>query len=125
MFKFNLLRQVIGLGLIFFSWLDPFYWGEEFQIVSFILGFDMMTLFPKIIIFGIDYFWNISGYGLFLLIQVAEDIVFDFFTLGRVIELIAKPLVVFSIIFFNGFGFWLAAIAAVMDFIFNWEKKAI
>jgi hypothetical protein len=54
---------------------------------------------------------------------VAEDIIFDFFTLGRVIELIAKPLVVFSIIFFNGFGFWLAAIAAVMDFIFNWEKR--
>ena len=125
MFKFNLFRQVIGLGLILFSWLDPFYWGEEFQIVSFILGFDMMTLFPKIIIFGVDYFWDISGYGLFLLLQVAEDIIFDFFTLGRIIELIIKPLVVFSIIFFNGFGFWLAAIAAVMDFIFNWEKRAV
>jgi hypothetical protein len=125
MFKFSLLRQLIGLFLIFLSWLDPFSWGEDFQIVSFILGFDMMTLLPKIIIFGIDYFWDISGYGLFLLIQVAEDLVFDYFTLGRAIELIVKPLVVFSIIFINGFGFWLAAIAAVIDFIFNWEKKIV
>jgi len=125
MFKFSLLRQIIGLSLIIFSWLDPFYWGEEFQIVSFILGFDMMTLIPKIIIFGIDYFWDISGYGLFLLLQVAEDIIFHFFTLGRIIELIIKPLIIFLIILFNGFGFWLAAIAAVIDFIFNWEMKII
>ncbi|MBU5688729.1 MAG: hypothetical protein KQA41_00660 [Candidatus Aenigmarchaeota archaeon] len=125
MFKFDLLRQVIGLSLILFSWLDPFYWGEEFQIVSFILGFDMMTLFPKIIIFGIDYFWDISGYGLFLLLQVIEDLIFDFFTLGRIIELIVKPGIVFLIIFLNGFGFWLASIAAVIDFIFNFQKKKI
>jgi len=125
MFKFSILRQVIGLLLIMLSWLDPFYWGEDFQIVAFILGFDMMTLFPKIIIFGIDYFWDISGYGLFLLIQVAEDIIFEFFTIGRIIELIVKPLIVFGIIFFNGFGFWLAAMAAVIDFIFNWERKMV
>ncbi len=125
MFKFDLTRQLIGLSLIMLSWLDPFYWGQEFQIVSFILGFDIMTLLPKIIIFGIDYFWDISGYGLFLLIQVLEDIIFDFFTLGRIIELILKPLIVFSIIFFNGFGFWLATIAAVIDFILNWERKIV
>ncbi|MEM5777625.1 MAG: hypothetical protein QXJ06_04230 [Candidatus Aenigmatarchaeota archaeon] len=123
MFKFNLLRQIIGLSLIIFSWLDPFFWGEEFRIVSFILGFDIMTLFPKIIIFGIDYFWNISGYGLFLLLQVAEGLIFDFFTLSRMIELIVKPGIVFLIIFLNDFGFWLAFFAAVIDFFLNLQKK--
>ncbi|MCX8179672.1 MAG: hypothetical protein N3E38_03010 [Candidatus Aenigmarchaeota archaeon] len=125
MLKFDPLRQITGLSLILLAWLDPFSWGEEFRIVAFIIGFDMMTLLPKIIIFGIDYFWDISGYGLFLLIQVAQEIIFDIFTIGRIIELITKPLIVFFIIYFNGFGFWLSSIAAVIDFIFNLNKKVL
>ncbi|MEW6095752.1 MAG: hypothetical protein AB1567_04400 [bacterium] len=125
MFNFSLLRQLIGLILILAAWTDPFLLGPDFQIIAFILGFDMMTLIPKVAIFGIDYFWDISGYGLFLLLQVAEDILFDFFTVGRIIELILKPAVVFLIIFINGFGFWLAFIAAVIDFIFNFQKKTL
>lgn len=125
MFNFSLARQIIGLILVLSAWVDPFALGEDFQIVAFILGFDMMTLIPKTIIFGVDYFWDISGYGLFLLIQLIEDIVFDFFLVGRMIELVFKPGVVFFIIFVNGFGFWLAFIAAFIDFIFNWQKKIV
>jgi len=125
MFKFSLLRQLLGLILIILAWIDPFMLGEDFQILAFILGFDIMTLIPKVIIFGIDYFWDISGYGLFLLIQVAQDIIFDFFLVGKFIEIIIKPAVVFLIVILNGFGFWLAAIAAVLDFILNWQKKAL
>ncbi|MBU5690066.1 MAG: hypothetical protein QXM68_03315 [Candidatus Aenigmatarchaeota archaeon] len=125
MFKFSLLRQIFGLILIFASWIDPFQLGEEFQIVAFILGFDIMTIIPKVIIFGIDYFWDISGYGLFLLLQLAEDLVFHFFTIGRIIELVAKPTIVFLIIFVNGFGFWLALIVALIDLMLNLQNKAI
>lgn len=125
MFNLSITRQIIGLLLIFLSWRDPFSMGSDFQIVAFILGFDMMTLLPKIIIFGIDYFWDISGYGLFLLIQLTEDIIFDFFLIGRMIELLIKPSVVFFIIFINGFGFWLAFITAFIDFILNWQKKIV
>ncbi|MFH8080900.1 MAG: hypothetical protein QXO84_03415 [Candidatus Aenigmatarchaeota archaeon] len=125
MFKFDLWRQFIGLFLVILSWSDPLDWGEDFQIVFFIIGFDMMSILFKLIIFSIDYFWDISGYGLFLLIQVAEDIIFDIFTIGRIVELIVKPLVVFLIIYINGFGFWLSAMAAILDFIFNLQKKFV
>lgn len=125
MFNFSLTRQVFGLILIFASWIDPFQLGQEFQIVAFILGFDIMTIIPKVVIFGIDYFWDISGYGLFLLLQLAEDLIFHFFTIGRIIELITKPTIVFLIIFINGFGFWLALIVAGIDFLLNLQNKAI
>lgn len=125
MFDFGLVRQIVGLVLVTLSLLDPFSFGVGFKIVAFILGFDMMGLIPKIIIFGIDYFWNVSGFGLYLLAQVVEEIIFYLFTIGRVIELIIKPAVVFIIIFLNGFGFWLAAVAAIVDFILNWQRKIV
>lgn len=125
MFNFSFTRQIIGLILIFLSWLDPFQFGQDFQIVAFILGFDIMTIIPKVIIFGIDYFWDISGYGLFLLIQLIEDLIFHFFTLGRIIELVTKPAIIFVIIFINGFGFWLALLIAGIDFLLNFQNKAI
>ena len=125
MFNFSITRQIIGLILIFSSWVDPFSWGQDFQILAFILGFDIMTIIPKVVIFGVDYFWDISGYGLFLLLQLAEDLVFHFFTLGRIIELVTKPIIVFLIIIVNGFGFWLALIVAFIDFLLNFKNKAV
>jgi len=105
------------------AWTDPLSLGMDFQALFFILGFDIMSWIPKIIIFGMDYFWDVSGFGLFLLLQVLDDIIFEFIPLGRLIEVLVKSSIVFLIIFANGFSFWLALIVAIIDAILVLQKK--
>lgn len=123
MFKFSLLRQLFGLLLILLAWVDPLSFGTDFQVVCFILGFDIMSWIPKIIIFCIDFFWDISGFGLFLLLQVVDDIIFEFLPLGKLLEILVKSGVVFLIIFANGFSFWLALIVAIIDALLIIQRK--
>ncbi|MBS3051772.1 MAG: hypothetical protein J4428_00165 [Candidatus Aenigmarchaeota archaeon] len=125
MFQLFSWRTIIGMVLILSSWIDPFNFGMEFAVVAFILGFDLMPLISKIVIFGIDFWLNISGFGGFLLIQITENIIFHFFALGRIVELIVKPAIVFFLIYISNLPVWLALLVAVIDFFLNYQKKLL
>ncbi len=125
MFQLFSWRTIIGIVLILSSWIDPFNFGMEFAAVAFILGFDLMPLISKIVIFGIDFWLSISGFGGFLLIQIAESIIFHFFALGRIVELIVKPAIVFFLIYISNLPVWLALVVAAIDFFLNYQKKLL
>ncbi len=118
-------RSIIGVILVLLAWFDPLEFGFEFKAVFFILGFDFMPLFTKIIVLGIDFLLDVSGLGVFLLIQVAEAIILHLLGLGRIIEIIVKPAVVFVLIYFAGLPAWVGLLAAIVDFFLNYQKKIV
>lgn len=121
----NILRQLIGLLLIVLAWVDPFQLGVNFRVLFFILGFDLMNLFFKIILFVGDLFLEISGLGWLLVILLGVEILIYLFDLKTIFGLIAKPLVVFGIIYLNGLGTELGIIVAGIDLLLNYSKKYI
>lgn len=125
MLGWNVVKQAIGLFLIFLSLADPFSWGNDFKIVAFIIGFDAMALLPRIIIFGIDFLWDISGFGLLLILAIIEDIAFHLFSVGAILQTMIRPAVVFFIVFVNGYGFWIAILAAAIDLVLNFQRKLV
>ena len=120
----GILRQVIGLALIIIAWINPLNLGENFRIVLFILGFDMISLFIKFLVFGIDYFLGI-GIGWILIISIIADVVTKFFLVKSFLDLIVKPLAVFAILYLSNVSFEIAVIVAGIDLLLNMTKKWI
>jgi hypothetical protein len=120
----NLLRQAIGLALIILAWLDPLNLGINFRIVLFILGFDMVSLLVKFLVFGLDYFLGI-GIGWTLLLLIAAEIITKFLFVKSLIDLIIKPLAVFAILILSNLSVEIAIIVAVIDLLLNMTKKWI
>ncbi len=118
-------KIIIGIVLLFAAWTDPLDLGKDFQTVVFILGFDLIPLIPKLVMFGIDYYYNISGLSGTLFIMLAEEIILNAFIIGKVINLFVKPAIIFILIAINGYSVYLALVVAVIDFFLNREKKLI
>ena len=118
-------KLIIGLTLLLAAWIDPFGLGRDFQIVAFILGFDLIPLIPKLIMFGVDFFYNITGLSTSLFFMLAEEIILDFFIIGKIINLAIKPAIIFILIAINGLPVFLALAVAAIDFLLNLEKKLI
>ena len=118
-------KIIIGITLLLLAWMDPFGLGRDFKIVAFILGFDLIPLIPKLIIFGLDFYFDISGLSSFLFIQLAEEIIFDLFIIGKIVNLIVKPVIIFLLILLNGLPLFLALAIAGIDLLINLEKKLI
>ncbi len=121
----DILKQTIGLALIILAWLDPLELGMTFQVLLFILGFDLVHLIPKVIIFMLDYFYDLSGLGWMLLLLIGVESALELLKIKSFINLVAKPLVVFLIIYFNNLGLELAVIIAGIDLLLNIGKKYI
>jgi len=121
----SILRQLIGLLLITLAWIDPFSLGINYQVLFFILGFDLMHIIPKIIIFVTDLFLDISGLGWLLIILLGVEFLIYVFKLKTFVGLLVKPLVVFGIIYFNKLGWELGVIVAGIDLLLNYSKKYI
>jgi hypothetical protein len=120
----NILRQVIGLTLITIAWFNPLSLGESFRIVLFILGFDMISLLVKFIVFGIDYFLGI-GIGWVLILSIIADLVTKFLFVKSYLDLALKPLAVFAILYLSNLGLEIAIIVAGIDLLLNMTKKWI
>ena len=125
MLQLSSWKMIIGITLVLFAWIDPFDFGDDFQIITFILGFDALPLIPKILVFGIDYLKEISGWGLFLLILIAEEIVLEFMVAGKLIQMIVKPAIIFLLIILNDIPLLIALLVAGIDLLLNFHKKLI
>ncbi len=115
-------RQIIGIGLIIIAWLNLLGLGDVPRIIIFILGFDMLSLFSKILIFGIDYFLGLSGLGWILLLLVIVELVARFLFLGKFVNYILKPFAIFIILFLNGIALEIAVVVAGIDLLLNMTK---
>lgn len=125
MFQLLTSAVIIGLVLWFAAWIDPFDFGRDFQIVFFILGFDLIPLIPKLVIFGFDFFYDITGLAPMMFILLAEEIVLDVFIIGKVINMVIKPAIVFMLIVINDLPLLLALIIGAIDLLLNMQKKLI
>ena len=121
----NILRETIGLAFIILAWLDLLELGIIFRVLFFIIGFDLMSLISKIMIFGLDYYLDILGLGWTLLLLIGAEAAVSVLKLSLYLNTIIKPLIVFLIVYLNEFGLTLALIIAGMDLILNATKKYI
>lgn len=119
------IREILGLLFIIIGWVDPLGFGIEFQILFFILGFDFMSLIPKVAIFVMDFFLEFSNIGWILLLIVAIEAVIEFFKLKVIFSYVLKPLAVFMILFVNNISLPIAIIVAGIDLLVNLSKKYI
>lgn len=118
-------KLLIGFTLLLSALMDPFELGADFQTIAFILGFDLIPLIPKLIMFGIDFFYNVSGLASAFFVLLAKEIIIDAFPLGKLINLIVKPAIIFILILINGLPILLAIAVAGIDLLLNLEKKLI
>ena len=119
----GIFRQLIGLALIIIAWFNFLGLGDIARIVVFIIGFDMLNLFSKILVFGVDYFIGLSGLGLILGLIVLVEAVATLLFLGKFLNYILKPLAVFIILFTNGIALEIAVIVAGIDLLLNMTKR--
>jgi hypothetical protein len=121
----SLLREIIGFFFIILAWSGPFGMGVEFQILFFILGFDFMSLIPKIVVFALDFLLGLSGIGIFMLAIIVIEAAMQLLALKPIIGYILKPLAVFMILYVNGIAIAIAFIVAGVDLLLNMSKKYI
>jgi len=121
----DILKQLLGLLLIIIAWVDPFELGTSFQVLFFILGFDLTGLIIKLVLFAVDMLFKISGLGWYLLIFISVEILFHAIKLKKLLSYLIKPIVVFLIIFMNGLGWELGIIVGGIDLLLNFSKKYI
>ncbi|MBD3155959.1 MAG: hypothetical protein GF368_04880 [Candidatus Aenigmarchaeota archaeon] len=121
----KILRSLIGILLITFAWVDPFELGLEFQILLFILGFDLMELLVKIGVFVADLYFDISGLGIYLVALIGIEALVYALKLKKLVGYIVKPLAVFGIVYLNGLGWQLGLIVGGIDLLLNFSKKYI
>jgi hypothetical protein len=121
----DILRELIGLLLVVFAWLDPLSLGINFRVLLFILAFDLMNIFFKGLLFVADLFLSISGLGWLLVIFLGLEILIYIFQLKKIYSFILKPLVVFGIIYLNNMSWQLGVAVAGIDLLLNYSKKYI
>lgn len=119
------IRELIGLALVAAAWFNPFAVDYYIQILMFIVGFDMMSLIPKVGVFMLDFFgvFGFFGLGWTLLILLAVEIISTFFLIGLFINLTIKPLAVFAVAFLALGSLNFAIIVGVVDLLLNLTRK--
>ena len=116
-------RQLFGIALILIAWFNYFALGDTMRIVAFVIGFDLLTLFPKFLIFGLDYFIGLSGLGWILILSIIAELIAKMIFLGKFINYILKPAAIFIILYTNGITLDVSAIVAGLDLLINMTKK--
>ena len=113
----GLIKDFLGIILIFVSFFNPFDLNFPFRILLFILGFDLMSFLPKIALFLFDYFFGFSGLGILLVLLLFADILVKAIFEG--LALIAKPLLVFILLYFVFPDLALSFAAGAINFLIN------
>ncbi|OGI16112.1 hypothetical protein A3K63_02485 [Candidatus Micrarchaeota archaeon RBG_16_49_10] len=121
----GLLREAIGLLLVVVAWTNVFGMGVEMQMLLFLLGFDFMSLIPKIALFLLDFTFNLVGVGWVLLLVVAVEALIVAFDLKPFVGYILKPLATFLVLYANGVSVAVAFIVAGLDLLLNVSKRYI
>ncbi|MHC4751284.1 MAG: hypothetical protein ACYTFW_15610 [Planctomycetota bacterium] len=118
---------LVGLLVMLFVWFNPLGLDMLLRVALFILGFDMMWVVLKIVIFGINFVFPIFGEGVemfswTLLLLTAGEIVLIAFEADRPFRFIVKPFVVFAAVFIS-LGIQPAVALAGIDLLINMTTK--
>lgn len=120
------LGNAIGLALILLSWFDPFGLGLQVRIVLFIIGFDIMSILPKIGIFLLNLLFPLSaafGYlSWALLILFFSELVIAYTEAYKPYRLVIKPSAVF-VVAYLALGLQPALVVAGIDLLINLTHK--
>jgi len=114
----KLIREVLGFGLVFLAWFNPFTLEPMVRILIFLLGFDAMSIIPKIGIFALDYLFGFRWLGWTLLVLVAAEALLTLIPFGKKINIIVKAIAVFGVSFL-AFDLQPALIVTGIDLLLN------
>lgn len=120
----SLLKDGLGLFLILLSWFNPFSFILPIRVAIFILGFDAMSILPKVLLSIIYLFFPLLGETVgfmfwTLLILVGTEVVASLLEKEGVVKMMIKPIIVFAAVFLGLNDLQLALIAAGIDLILN------
>ncbi|MEM5829725.1 MAG: hypothetical protein QW040_03220 [Candidatus Aenigmatarchaeota archaeon] len=120
----GLIKNLVGFGLIFLAWFNPFELFFPFRLTFFIIGFDLTSWQAKLILFLINFFFPLFGEeGLFLvwvlLFLLIVEFIFSHFKILKILIIISKPLIIFFSLLSALSDFQLALIIAGIDLILN------
>ena len=115
--SFNLLKDLIGIILIFIAFFNPFNLSLLFQIIIFIWAFDLLSIIPKIAIFLFDFFFGFTGLGILLLFLFFADVLSK--VISASLSLILKPLIVFGLIYLVNPDLGTSLFASIVNFLIN------
>lgn len=121
------LLTIVGIVIALFAWFNPFGLDMLARIALFILGFDMMGVIVKILIFWINFAFPIFGeefnsFSWTLLMVMFSEMLLVTLGADRPYRLIIKPLVIFAA-FFVSFGLQPALVVAGIDLLMNLTHK--
>ena len=114
----GLLKNIIGLCLIVISWFNLLDLSLVWRVVFFVIGFDLMSIWFKLLIFGIDFlfFETLGNLSWLMVILPAVDMIAKYvLPLG----ILLKPLVLFGILYFSNFNLYVCLAIAIVDLLIN------
>jgi len=122
----NLLK-IAGLVLAMFCWFNPAGLDAIILLPLFILAFDMMGMWMKLIVFAVSIAFPVFGdaFGSFswmLLLMFAADVVLKLLEIERPYKILVKPAAVF-VVAFSAIGLQPALVIAGIDLLINLTSK--
>lgn len=123
----KLLTTIIGLVIVLFAWFNPFSLDILVCVAIFIIGFDMMGIAVKVIVFVLSMILPFFGDALGMLswtlvfVLLGELLVITI-GVGKQYKLFIKPLMVFVTALLS-IGFQPALIVAGTDLLINMTHK--
>lgn len=123
----RMIENILGLVLLLFAWFDPFGFGLAIRIALFIIGFDLMSIFPKVGIFVINFFFPVFGESFgylswMLFFLFLSELVISYTESYKSYRLLIKPAAVFATALF-ALGLQPALILAGIDLLINLTHK--
>ena len=121
------LLTFAGLLLTLFAWFNPFALDTLLCVALFILGFDMMAMSAKVIVFALNFLFPAFGdaFGAFswaLLLLFMAELVITVVEAERPYRLLVKPAAVFGTAFIS-LGLQPALVVAGIDLLINLTHK--
>jgi|GEM_PF-1999087 len=121
------MLTLIGLIVALLAWFNPLELDMPLRIALFIIGFDMMGIILKIILFWANFVFPVFGEGFnsfswTLLILLTPEIAFIVTGLSRHYRLIIKPVIVFVAAYIS-LGLQPALAVAAVDLVVNLTQK--
>lgn len=113
-----MIRNIIGLYFIVISWFNLLGLNLAWRTVFFVIGFDLMSLWFKLLVFGIDFlfFETLGDLSWLMIILPAIDIVAKYVL---PLWILAKPALLFAILYFSKFSLYMCVGIALADLLIN------
>jgi len=121
------LLTIAGLAIALFAWFNPLGLELPVRVALFILGFDMIGVVVKILIFWLNFAFPIFGehfdaFSWTLLMLLMTEVALVAIAVDRPYRLIVKPLVVFTAAYVS-IGLQPALVVAGTDLLMNMTHK--